>query len=66
MGLEIFHRLLVYCDRLNQTIHRFVAHGARNYRHGASFVRFLLTAISQCDHQASVQINGQMVLFNQF
>ena len=51
---------------LNHTAHRIVAHSTRNYGHRASFVYFHLTAVSQNDHHASVQINGQVVLFNQF
>ena len=31
----------------------------------ASFTDFKLTAVSQRDHHASVQINSQVVLFNQ-
>ena len=50
---------------LNHTEHRFVAHSTHNYGHGASFACFHLTAISQRDHHASVQINGQVVLFDQ-
>ena len=50
----------------NLTAHRFVAYSTRNYGHRASFTCFHLTAISQRDHHASVQISGQMVLFDQF
>ena len=50
---------------LNHTEHRFVAHSTRNYGHRSSFARFHLAAVSQCDHHASVQIDGQVVLFDQ-
>ena len=50
-------------SKLNHTAHRFIAHSERNYRHGASFAYFQPTTVSQCDHHASVQIDGQMVLF---
>ena len=50
---------------LNHTAHRFVAHSTYNYSHEASFACFHLTAVSQRDHHASVQINSQMVLFDQ-
>ena len=50
---------------LNHTAHRFVAHSTYNYGHGARFEHFHLTAISQCEHHASVQIDSQMVLFDQ-
>ena len=50
---------------LNHTSHRFFAHSICNYRHIASFARFHLTTVSQHDHHASVQINGQMVLLDQ-
>ena len=50
---------------LNHILHRFFAHSTHNYGHAASFVYFHLTAISQHDYHASVQINGQMVLFDQ-
>ena len=45
--------------------HRFVTHIARKYRHRASFARLHQTAISQHDYHASVQIDGQLVLFHQ-
>ena len=51
---------------LNQTIHRFVAHSARNYGYGASFRYCHLTAISQHYYHACAQNAGQLVLFNQF
>ena len=50
---------------LNHTAHRFVAHSIRYYGHGASFIHFHLTVVSHHDHHASVQINGQVVLFDQ-
>ena len=50
---------------LNHTEHRFFAHITRNYGHRASFTCFHLTAVSQHDQHASIQINNQMVLFNQ-
>ena len=50
---------------LNYIVHRFIAHGTCNYRHGASFSYFHLTAVSQRDHHASVQIDGQVELFDQ-
>ena len=51
---------------LNQTKHRFFAHSAQNYGYGASFERLHLTAISQCNYHTSSQIDGQLVLFDQF
>ena len=45
--------------------HRFFTHITCKHRHGVSFARFYLTAISQSDYHASVQINGQLVLFDQ-
>ena len=50
---------------LNHTEHRFVANSICNYGSRASFACFHLTAVSQCEHHASVQINDQMVFFNQ-
>ena len=43
----------------------FFAHSTPKYRHRASFTHFYLTAVSQRDHHASVQINSQVVLFDQ-
>ena len=50
---------------LNHTEYRFVAHSARNYGYRISFRCCHLTAISQLDYHASVQIDGQLVLFDQ-
>ena len=50
---------------LNQTIHRFVAHGARNYGYRSSFRCRNLTAISQRYYHACAQNDGQLVLFDQ-
>ena len=50
---------------LNYAAHKFVAHSTCNYRHRASFACFHLTAISQRDHHASVQVIGQIVFFYQ-
>ena len=50
---------------LNHILYRFVADIKRNYGHRASFECFHLTAISQGDQHASVQITGQMILFDQ-
>ena len=50
---------------LNHTAHRFVAHSTRYCGYRATFAHFHLTAISQHGHYASVQINGQVVLFKQ-
>ena len=36
-----------------------------NYGHRESFALFHLAAISQCNHHASAQIDGQLILFNQ-
>ena len=49
----------------NQTIHRFVAHSARNSGYRASFRCCHLTAISQCYYHACAQNDGQLVLFDQ-
>ena len=51
---------------LYHTKHSFFIHNTHKYEHGASFTHFYLTAISQHDYHASVQIGGQFVLFNQF
>ena len=50
---------------LNHEKYRFVAYSICYFGHGASFARFHLTAVCQCDHHASVQVNGQVVLFDQ-
>ena len=50
---------------LNQTTHRFVTHGAFNYRYRASFRHYHLIAVSQCNYHASAQNDGQLVLFDQ-
>ena len=50
---------------LYHTTHRFFTYITRRYGHGASFTCFHLTAISQCDYHASVQIDSQLVLFDQ-
>ena len=50
---------------LNHAEHRFVAHITRYYGHIASFPGFHPTTVSQRDHHASVQINGQMALLDQ-
>ena len=49
---------------LNHTEHRFITHSTGNYGHGASLAHFHLTAVSQHDHRASVQIENQVVLLN--
>ena len=50
---------------LYHTKHRFFARSARNYWYRASFRRFHLTAVSQCNYQTSAQNDGQLVLFDQ-
>ena len=50
---------------LNHTYHRFFDQSAHSYGYIASFVRFHLTNISQCDHYASVLNNIEMVLLDQ-
>ena len=50
---------------LNYTMHRFIAHSARNYGYRASFRCCHLTAVSQHYYHASAQNNSQLVLFDQ-
>ena len=50
---------------LNHAAHRFIAHSMHNYRRIASFARFHLTIISQCDHYASVLNNVEIVVLDQ-
>ena len=44
--------------------YRFVTHSTYKYGHRASFAYFHLTAVSQHDYHVSVQIVGQLVLFD--
>ena len=49
---------------LNHTTHRFIAQITRNYGYRASFGCFNLTAVSQCNYNASAQNDSQLVLFD--
>ena len=50
---------------INQAIHRFISHIARNYIYRASFRYCHLTAISQHYCHANAQNDSQLVLFDQ-